>query len=73
MLLRVKASLGLHKARHRRSQSAQLSLYGTPSTPSTYFALRYLTMRLLPPLTLRCSLASWGLPILPRFQIQERF
>ena len=73
VLLRVKASLGLHKARRRRSWSAQLSLYETPGTPPARFSLRCLTVRLLPPLTLRCSLANRGLPVLPRFQIQGRF
>ena len=69
VLLRVKAPLGLLKARYRRSGSAQFSLYRTPSTPLAYFFLRCLTVRPLLPLILGCSPVSRGLLVSPRFQI----
>ena len=38
VFLRVKALLGLHRARCRRSWSTQLSLYRTPGTPQPVFS-----------------------------------
>ena len=67
VLLRVKAPLGLLRARHMRLRSAQFSLYRTPGTPPACFFLRCLTVMPLIPLTLGCSSASWGLPVLPKF------
>ena len=73
VLLRVKTPLDLHRVRCRRLRSAQLSLYGIPGTPPACFFLKYLTVKPLLPLILGCSLASPGLLVSLRFQIQGRF
>ena len=73
ILPRVRVLLGLHRTSHRGSQSAHLSLYGTLGTPLAYFFLWCLMVRPLLPLTPRYSPVSLVFPILPRFQIQERF
>ena len=72
-LLRVKARLGLHRAKHKRLWSVLPSLYKILGILLAYSSLRCPMVRPLLPLTLRCFPANLGLLVLPRLQIQERF